>query len=290
MTAVARTGSAAKEHRDAVSRDRFFRGGFEALQPLGHGHRSGSDALLLAAALPQDASGALADLGAGAGVAAFAALAANPRLAATLVEIDPATASLASRALELPANAHLRGRAKIVVADVTLTGARRRKAGLIDNAFDHAIANPPYNHPAQRASPDPVKRLAHRMEEGGIAAWVRSAAAILKPGGLFFVIWRTEKLGELIAAAASRFGALTILPLHAKAGEPASRIVVRAQKGSKAPLVLLSGMVLHDDHGRQNDTADALLNGRARLPFPQGNSGRKAAGAKPLQTSPGRSI
>ena len=52
-----------------LSRDRFFRGGFEVLQPVNGGHRSGSDALLLAASIEERASGQLADLGAGAGVA-----------------------------------------------------------------------------------------------------------------------------------------------------------------------------------------------------------------------------
>jgi tRNA1(Val) A37 N6-methylase TrmN6 len=253
-----------------VSCDRFHRGRFEALQPLGGGHRSGSDALLLAAALPQGATGALAELGAGAGVAAFAALTANPGLAATLVEIDAAMVALAVNSLALAANAHLRARARIVRCDVCGGAVGRKAAGLADATFDYLIANPPYRAEAARASPDPARRLAHRLEAGGLECWLRAAAALLRPGGQAFLVWRTERIDELLRAASGRFGDLAILPLHARAGEAAARVVVRATKGSRAPLSLLPGIVLHEADGRQSGLADTLLNGEARLAFPAG--------------------
>ncbi|MEZ5800023.1 MAG: methyltransferase [Nitratireductor sp.] len=151
-----------------TSRDIFFRGGFEVLQPSRSGHRSGSDALLLAASLPDNAAGHLADLGSGAGVAGLAAAVANPLLDVTLVELDPLMAGLATESLALPANRMLHGRIKVLLADVTLSGEKREAAGLANNRFDHVIMNPPYNHVGQRVSPDQLRSLAHSMGEGGL--------------------------------------------------------------------------------------------------------------------------
>ena len=261
------TGPEASRSGLRTRRDAFFRGGFEVLQPVDKGHRAGSDALLLAAGLEEGASGRLADLGAGVGVAGLAALAANPDLEAVLVEIDADMADMARASLELPVNASLAARASVLEADATLTGDKRQLAGLENGAYDYVIMNPPYNHDRQRTSPDELRSLAHAMGEGGLDPWLRTAAAIVKPGGTVVLIWRTELLGDVIAGMKGRFGAIAIMPLHAREDEPASRIVVRAIRGSRAPLSLQRGVVLHEADGSQSKIADRLLNGKARLPF-----------------------
>ena len=251
-----------------VSRDRFHEGGFEVLQFRNSGHRAGSDALLLAAALPQGASGRMADLGSGSGVAALAALRCNPSLSALMVEIDAGMADLARETLSLPANRATAKRAEVLQADVTLTGKDRETAGLHNASFDHVIMNPPYNHERQRISPDPLKALAHVMGGAGLEGWMRTACAIPKPGGILHLIYRAEKLGEIIAAGQGRFGGLTILPLHSRADAAASRVIVRARRGSKAPLAVAPGIVLHGEDGAPTGEAHALLNGMDRLRWP----------------------
>jgi tRNA1(Val) A37 N6-methylase TrmN6 len=249
--------------------DGFHRGDFHAVQPVKSGHRAGSDALLLAAALPQGASGMLADLGAGSGVAALAALAMNEGLRATLVELDPLMVRCARETLALPINARLAARADVIEADIRLAGAKRIASGLANAAFDYVIANPPYYSPSERASPDTRRALAHQMEEGGLDAWTRTAAAILKPGGMLCLVWRPQQLAELLAALKGRFGAVAVMPLYPADGAPAGRIIVRAISGSRAPLVLLPGIVLHGEDGTATPIAESLLNGKARLHFPQ---------------------
>ena len=250
-----------------LTRDSFHRGQFEVFQPTGTGHRSGSDALLLAAALSNDARGMLADLGAGAGVAGLAALARNRHLSAVLVEIDPVMAQIARQSLALEVNSGLASRARVLEADVTLSGKRREAAGLQNRGFDHVIMNPPYHSAAKRAPKDPLKALAHVMREGGLEAWMRTAAAILRPAGVLYLIHRTESLGEIIAVSQGRFGGLTLLPLHGGPRKPAGRILLRAVRGSKAPVSILPGLILHDHDGRPTAEADAALNGKACL-FP----------------------
>ena len=43
-----------------------------------------------------------------------------------------------------------------------------------------------------------------------------------------------------------RFGDIRIAPLYPAPGAAASRVIVQGVKGSKAPLQLLPGLVLHD--------------------------------------------
>lgn len=251
----------------AVTEDEFHRGAFRVLQPSARGHRSGSDALLIAAGLPAGAGGLLADLGSGAGVAALAALSSNPGLEAVMVERNPEMAALARATLHLPANASFRPRTEILEADVTLTGMARAGTGLADNRFDFAIMNPPYNHSGQRKSPDPVRAEAHAMGAEGLEPWMRTAAAILRPGGMLVLIYRTERLGEVIACSQGRFGGLAVVPLHPRLLEPAGRILVRMTKGSRAPLSIRPGIVMHDASGAPTELAARLINGEARVDF-----------------------
>jgi tRNA1(Val) A37 N6-methylase TrmN6 len=248
-----------------LSRDSFHRGAFEVLQPVSSGHRSGSDALLLAASLDEGIKGKLADLGAGAGVAALAALVMNPGLSAVLVELDPTMAQIARKTLALEANAALAGRARVLQANVTATGSGREKAGLANASFDHVIMNPPYNHAGQKSSADPLKALAHRIAEPGLDAWMRTAAAIIKPGGTLHLIYRSEMLAEVLTSMHGRFGAISILPLHAKPGAPASRIIVRGKRGSRAALTICPGVFLHEVDNSPTQIAEQLINGKRRL-------------------------
>jgi len=223
--------------------------------------------MLLGASLPSGASGIVADLGASSGAAGLAAICINPDLKALLVEIRPELTLLATQTLSLPANQHFADRVKILHADVTLTGEKRTEVGLLPDSVDYVIINPPYNQPSLRASPDPLKAEAHVMGEGGLDAWLRTASAILKPGGLISLIYRTERLGEVIACSQGRFGDLQVLPVYSKANEAAKRIVIRGKRASNAPLRIVPGIVMHDDEGNPTPQADAAINGIGPLLF-----------------------
>jgi tRNA1(Val) A37 N6-methylase TrmN6 len=60
---------------------------------------------------------------------------------------------------------------------------------------------------------------------------------------------------------------VTVLPVHGRANEAAIRVLVRATKGSRAPLALLSGLMLSDEAGHPTPEAEAVLRGAAILPL-----------------------
>ena len=60
------------------------------------------------------------------------------------------------------------------------------------------------------------------------------------------------------------FGGVVVLPVHGRAGQPAIRVLVRASKGSRAPLTLLPALDLNDPAGKPTVRAeDVLRHGQA---------------------------
>ena len=240
--------------------DAFHNGKFFLVQPSDAGHRAGMDAMLLAATVPDGAAGVLADLGAGAGAAGLAFRRAG------LHRITPAAVMLVRPRIQPgdqdPAGLFGGGR-------IGERGFRQRlAAGLADNAFDHVILNPPFNAGADRKTPDPLKAAAHAMESDDLfERWLRTAAAILRPGGQVSIIARPESMAGILAALGNRFGGVEITPVIPRLGEDAIRILVTAIKGSRARMCLRDRILIHQGAGHVfSSEMNDLGNGRAAWP------------------------
>lgn len=246
--------------------DAFHRGKFRLVQPVGAGHRAGTDAMILAAAAPSGFSGRLADFGAGAGAAGLAVASRCPRAEIVLVERSPEMAGFAARSVAHPGNAALAERVSVLVADVAARSPARAGTGLEDTSFDFVIMNPPFNARSDRPSPDPARREAHVMADGLFEDWIRSAAAVVRPRGGIAIIARPQSLAAILAALERRFGGAGIVPVHPRPGGDAIRIVIRAVKGSRGHVRLCPPLFLHEEGGNGfSARADAVINGRAAL-------------------------
>lgn len=247
--------------------DAFHRGGFHLVQPSKGAHRSGVDATILAATVPEGFDGSLADLGAGAGAAAFSVLDRCPRAQAVLYEKSTLMADCARAGLALEGNTHLLDRATVAEADVALDGKAREQAGFPRDHFDWVIANPPFNDPKDRATPNAEKAGAHVMGEGLLTRWTKTACAIARPGSGFTVIARPQSIVELLEAMKRRYGAIVIVPVHPRPSKPAIRIVVSGIKGSRKQMEIGPPLFLHDEDGgtKFSARADAITNGQSTL-------------------------
>jgi len=247
-----------------VTEDAALGGRLRLKQPKG-GHRVGHDAILLAAACPARAGERVVDLGAGVGAAGLALALRVADIEVALVEVDAALARLAAE------NAQLNGlsaRVSAVVLDVAAPVRAFAAAGLGPESVARVLMNPPFNDPArQRASPDARRRLAHAGPGGTLSVWIKSAARLLRPRGTLTMIWRAGGLAEVLQALAPAFGAATVLPVHPGEEQAAVRILVRATKASRAPLMLLPGLVLNDRSGRSTAQAESVLRAGAALPL-----------------------
>lgn len=238
--------------------DRLFDGRLRLRQGPS-GHRVGTDAVLLAAAAPAHVEGIVADFGTGVGAVGLAVALRCPKAHLVLVEREAEIAALARENIGLNG---LDERAEVVEADLLGKAAARRQAGLADGSMDLILTNPPFAEEGKgRASPDEKRRRAHEFPVGGLDAWLAACAGALKGRGTLLMIHRADALAAVLAALENRFGAVAILPVHPRVDQPAHRILVRAVKGSRGPLVLHPPLILHEADGRFTARAERLHRG-----------------------------
>jgi len=225
------------------------------------GHRAGTDAILLAAAVPRAASGLLIDAGSSSGAAGLAAALDRPDLRLLLIDREADAVALAARNLVANGLAD-RGEARLV--DL-LVAKSRREAGIVDGAGAVVVSNPPFLDPGQgRRSPDESRARAHVFDApDGLDRWVRACTALCAPQGEIFLIHRADRLTALLAALDGRAGGIAVVPVHARADGDAIRVLLRARRGSRAPLRLRPPLVLHAANGRFTPLAEALHRGEA---------------------------
>lgn len=248
--------------------DAFLSGALMLLQPA-RGFRAGIDAVLLAAAVPDLSPDARClDAGAGVGTAGLCLARRLGETHVTLVERAPALAALARR------NAARNGlsmRVTVVEADLLAPAAALAEAGLAREGFECLLANPPWQAEGRGRAPlDPVEAAANSMPEAALDGWMRCLARLAAPDALLVMVHRADALGRVLAALGKRFGAAEVLPLQPREGRPATRIIVRARKGSRAPLILHAGLAVHEADGSFRPAVAAALRHGEALRWPTG--------------------
>ena len=241
----------------AAEPDLFLGGALRLHQPPRGAHRAGTDAVLLARLIAPESGDTVYDLGAATGAVGLAAAHLSKECRVVLVERDPALAALAR---ENAAANGLDARVSVIEADLLAPGAARRAAGLMPNAADLVLTNPPFfEGPGHRPSPDAGRAAAHAFPgEGGLEAWMRACADLARPDGRIGLIHRADALPACLDALKGRFGDCAVRPVHARADRPAIRVLISGRKGSRAPFRLLPPLVLQDADGRFTPEAAAL--------------------------------
>jgi tRNA1(Val) A37 N6-methylase TrmN6 len=236
-----------------VIRSGFLGGRLRLTQP-GKGYRAGMDAALLAAACDAGAGQRVIEAGCGVGAALLSAAVRRPQSRFVGVERD--TQALALCRENIAANG-LEERVRALEGDV---GLKLSALGL--EPFDAALANPPFfDDPDAIRGPAPERESAW-IAEGGLEAWTRFLLKAVHEGGTITMIHRADRLADILALLGKGAGSFRIRPVHPFADEPAKRVLVRAIKTGKAPLVLLPPLVLHDrSGGKHTAEADAILRG-----------------------------
>lgn len=222
--------------------DGFLGGRLMILQPA-YGYRSGADAVMLAAACPAKPGENVLELGCGAGVASLC-LGWRVPVRLTGLEQQAEYGGLAQR------NARVNGIAlNVVIGDLS-----RMPPELRQQSFDHVIANPPY-FLAGTESTD-AGRGAARQETTPLTVWIDAALRRLRPKGALTVIQRADRLETLLTALQGRAGAIAILPIAARTGHEAGRIILTARKEARTPLRLLAPFIMHDAPRHLRDGED----------------------------------
>ena len=198
-------------------------------QPKGS-FRFSLDALLLASFLvpARQAQGErLLDLGSGCGVVALGMLCLHPCLEAVGLDIQPELAETAR------INAARLGFAHRFTA-LCRDAAEPEPPGVPAGSFSLVLANPPYRQRGRGRLPASQMRLTALFEaEGGLTAFCRAAERAMTHDGRFGVVFPASRLEDLLSALhGTGLTPVRLLPVHARAADPAMLVLAEAVKAS----------------------------------------------------------
>lgn len=234
--------------------DNFLGGALKILQPQ-KGYRAGSDAVLLAAFLPENAKGTVLDVGCGVGTVSICAVHRLPHIKVTGIDCQQYLIEMAQE------NAHLNncsGRTRFIVEDLnTVT--------LTPTSFDHVLTNPPYFENTA-VSPDISRALARAQQTHTLEEWIAFCIKMAKPRGYISLIYPASGLDRVLKAM-SRLGEIQLYPLWSKKGANANRCLVRGRKDVCTKSTLHAGLVLHEEDGAYTAAARSILWDGAGIPI-----------------------
>lgn len=231
--------------------DDFIGGRLKLLQPA-KGFRAGVDSVMAAAAVPAEAGDTVLDVGAGAGAISLL-------LAKRLAD------------LRITALEKIGDQFELLVMNIERNGLAEHvqpvQADLFDtltfpepNSFHHVVTNPPfYQDGAVQISSNHEKAAAHAGPDGFLSEWLSQCIRMLRPGGLFTMVYPVADLATVLARLESQLGDIVIFPLWPHRRQRAKRVIIQAKKGARGPTVLEAGLVLHADDGGFSPVAEGIL-------------------------------
>ncbi len=219
------------------------------------GYRAGLDAVLLAAAVRLKPGAKALELGCGAGTALICA--AHQNLQAHFIGLEKHQGVFALAQDNIAKNA-MQDRVEVVQGSVA-----NPPESLRPDSFDQVFLNPPYfDDPSAIRRPKTGKDSAFVNNGLTLRDWIDTALRLTRAKGYITLVQRAERLDDCLEGFYGRAGDIRILPIVPRAGEAAHRIIIRARRNVKTPLILLAPLVIHE-HGRTwTPMADGILRGQ----------------------------
>jgi tRNA1(Val) A37 N6-methylase TrmN6 len=240
----------------SLTEDGFLDGRLRVLQPE-KGFRAGIDSVFLAACIACGPGETLMEAGIGTGVASLCVLARVPNVHITGIEITTRYALLAEQNAK---RNNFSQNLRVIQGDVKDCLRRDLAHWPAHGSFNHVFANPPF-HESDKVQPSPIllKAQSHAFAPDDLDLWVKVLHTMVTVRGTCTIVHRADSLGTVLSAMHDRFGDIRVAPLYAREGMAASRVIIQGVKGSKAPLQLLPGLVLHAAGNQFTPEAEAIL-------------------------------
>ncbi len=208
----------------------------------------GTDAYLLAAYVRRQTRAKAADLGSGTGIIPLLMLSRGKVASVHAVELQADFAELIGRNAELNGYAH---RLLPICADV-----REISANMFGGTLDVVVSNPPYMKPSGKANESERKNIARHEIAGGIGDFCGAAAKILKHGGLFYAVWRPDRLTELVCAMQEvGLEPKRMTFVHARAELSPCLVLCEAKKGAASGVYVTPPLIMYS---RGSEYTEAL--------------------------------
>lgn len=221
------------------------------------GFRAGIDSVFLAATIPAEEGETLFEAGIGTGVASLCIAARVPGIHITGVEVAARYAMMAEQNAK---RNNFEGAIRVIKGDVKDALRRDLSQFPAHGSFNHVFANPPFFDNDKATQPTgSLRAVANTFGPDDLEAWIKVLGTMVATRGTATVVHRAESLGRLLTAMGERFGDIRVAPLFARHGMAASRVIVQGVRGSRAPMQLLPGLVLHGEGSAFTPEAEAIL-------------------------------
>ena len=216
------------------------------------GLRFGTDAYLLSAMIRGNGRGHAIDLGSGTGVISLLCAAKKRFASIYAVELQEEYVSIIQR--NVSAN-HFENIIFPLHADI-----RQLRQSDLPHPADVVFTNPPYMRAGSgipAAAPD--NRMARQEICGSIADFCLAASRLLKFGGMFYVVYRPERLSDLLYAMRSAgLEPKRLTLVHPTVSHPPCLLLAEGKKGSGSGMVVTKPLILktRSSDGTIADTDD----------------------------------
>lgn len=224
--------------------DDLERNGLKIIQNK-NGFCFGIDAVLLSAfaseAIKNETS--MIDLGTGTGILPLLLYAKTNIKKIVGLEIQPQSAEMAVRSVKLN---KLEDNIKIVEGDIKEASKIFEKA-----SFDIVTSNPPYIKAASGiVNPASEKAVARHEIHCSFEDVARESAALLRPGGKFFLVHRPQRLAEIICTLREyRLEPKRLQLIHSFADSEATLFLMEAANGGNPELRIEKPLVIYKNVG-----------------------------------------
>ena len=201
----------------------------------------GTDAFLLSAYLRPMHRARAADFGCGTGIISLLAQARGKFAHVTAIDVQADFAELTERNIRLNG---MEDRLSALHANVT--DLRPEQLG---GELDVIFSNPPYmrTDSGKRNEAD-EKYIARHEVCGTIADFCHAAGRLLKHGGLFYVVWRPDRLSELLAALhTAKLEPKRMTFVQADVSTAPSMVLLECKKGAAPSLIVTPTLILYRD-------------------------------------------
>ena len=206
----------------------------------------GTDALLLAGYINGKHKSAI-ELGGGTGIISMLLLARGKAEHVDCVEIQEEFAELIGRNAE---HNRLADRLSVVCSDV--------RDFRPDRECELVFTNPPYMKTTSgKSNLDDKKNIARHEVAGTIYDFCKSGSKMLKYGGTFAVVYRPDRLIDLVdALRGARLEPKRMTYVHANQTSEPSMVLIEAKKGGKCGLKLTKPLLIYKNTDNKDYSED----------------------------------
>ena len=209
-----------------------------------------ADSVLLANLAKIGKDDTVLDLGSGSGVMSILVSVKKGAKKVVGVEIDSCTAEMSRRSVKMN---HLDDKIQIVTGDV-----KDVKALLTAGSFDKAICNPPYFGGDDGLEKTSQRAVARKQGDCSLNDFVFAASYALKNGGDFFIVYKADRLVELITTLHQNgLEPKHITYVYPKLSKGVDTVIISAKKGGKLGLQS-STLILMDEEGKYTEKVKEL--------------------------------